>query len=43
MMEAFAERGPSTVVLPSGFDETASLFQQQLAAKSSHKPSGEAE
>ena len=43
MMEAFAERGPSTVVLPSGFDEIASLFQQQLAAKSSHKPSVEAE
>ena len=38
MMEAFAERGPSTVVLPSAFDEKSSFLDQQLVSKASHKP-----
>ena len=42
MMEKYAEKEPSTVVLPNGFDgETSSQFDQYLAAMASHKPAEE--
>lgn len=37
MMNAYAQKGASTVVLPSGFDESASMFDQMLAAKQAPK------
>ena len=33
MMNAYAQRGASTVVLPSGFESAASMFEQVLAAR----------
>ena len=33
MMNAYAQRGASTVVLPSGFESAASVFEQVLAAR----------
>ncbi|OFK22831.1 SPFH domain-containing protein [Olsenella sp. HMSC062G07] len=33
MMSQFAQKGPSTVVLPSGFEESASSFDQFITAK----------
>lgn len=38
MMSKFAEKGPSTVVLPNGFESAGGTFDQYLAANSSPKP-----
>lgn len=40
MMEKFAEKGSSTMVLPSDFSAASSLFAQQLAARETPAPEG---
>ncbi len=40
MMEKFAEKGSSTVVLPSDFASASSLFEQELAARETPRPEG---
>lgn len=41
MMSKFADKGPSTMVLPSDFQSTQSLFEQMMAAQNAPKPSEE--
>ena len=43
MMESFAEKGSSSVVLPGDFNSTSSLYEQQLAAHVTPNPQGGAE
>ena len=40
MMESFAEKGSSSVVLPGDFSGASSLYEQQLAARVTPKPEG---
>jgi hypothetical protein len=40
MMEEYAAKGSSTVVLPSDFQRTSSIFDQMLTANSAPKPEG---
>ena len=40
MMERYAEKGSSTVVLPSDFAGASSLFSQQLVAREAPRPEG---
>jgi len=42
MMGQFATKGSSTVVLPSDFETSSSMFDQLVAAKSTPKPEGDA-
>ena len=41
MMRGFAEKGSSSVVLPSDFRESQSMFEQMVAAKSAPMPEAE--
>ena len=43
MMESFAEKGSSSVVLPGDFNSASSLYEQQLAAHVTPNPQGGAE
>ena len=43
MMRGFAEKGSSSVVLPSDFRESQSMFEQMVAAKSAPMPEAEPE
>ena len=43
MMESFAEKGSSSVVLPGDFNSASSLYEQQLAAHVTPNPRGGAE
>ena len=43
MMERFAEKGSSSVVLPGDFNSASSLYEQQLAAHVTPNPQGGAE
>ena len=40
MMEAFAAKGSSSVVLPGDFDRAASFYEQQIAAGVTPNPMG---
>lgn len=40
MMESFAEKGSSSVVLPGDFSSASSLYEQQLAARVTPNPQG---
>ena len=40
MMESFAEKGSSSVVLPSDFGGASSLFEQQVVARETPRPEG---
>ncbi|WP_293673763.1 SPFH domain-containing protein [uncultured Parolsenella sp.] len=40
MMESFAEKGSSSVVLPGDFSSASSLYEQQLAARVTPNPEG---
>ena len=43
MMRGFAEKGSSSVVLPSDFREATSMFEQMMAANAAPKPEREPE
>ena len=40
MMNQYAAKGPSTVVLPSDFGQTSSMFDQVVAAQNAPRPTG---
>jgi regulator of protease activity HflC (stomatin/prohibitin superfamily) len=40
MMNQYAAKGPSTVVLPSDFGQTSSMFDQVVAAQNAPRPAG---
>lgn len=43
MMEAFAAKGSSTIVLPGDFKDASTMFEQQLAARETPAPEASAE